>query len=94
MNFTLEQTDQIRLSAVRILSANAQTGSFALSTRDLLQMIRADGFSRLEEAYLSAQLKYLEGKSLIARASKAITPAIPLWEVTSAGQDFYEAQQR
>lgn len=81
------QREQVRLSLVRFLDANAGR-RFGLSNGVLRQMLAAEGLEA-EAAELEAELRYLEDKGLIARRTKTLSPELAIWDITAAGRDFF-----
>lgn len=82
-----QQREQVRLSLLRHLDANAGQ-RFGLTESVMLMQLRAEGFG-LQLPELRAELAYLQGRSLAAPQAKAISPENPNWQITSAGRDEY-----
>ena len=80
------QREQIRLSLLRCLDANPTR--WGLANALLLQMIRSEGFSRLDEERLRAELQYLADRRLVERIPKHLSPENECWRITADGRDF------
>lgn len=84
---TTEEREQVRLSLLRYLDANAGR-KFGLTTAVMAQMLTGDGLAcSREEA--EAELAYLRDKGLIRRQTKLVSPELAAWEITAEGRDFY-----
>jgi hypothetical protein len=93
MRLTPEQIEQIRLSILRHLDANAAAGSaFGISTSLLLQFVKNEGFSQLDKETISVELQYLTDKNFIATVPKLISPENKHWRITADGRDFFAQQ--
>lgn len=84
------QREQVRLSILRWLNEAAPYG---LSTAILWQQLRNEGNRHMDSVELLAEIEYLEGKKLIEKREKLISPEIAVWKITSAGRDHFAANE-
>ena len=82
-----EDREQLRLSLLRFLDANAT--KFSLPTGLLLQMAISEGRRGLKRAEVEAELTYLEDKGLAKPINKLLSPELQCWRITAAGRDHY-----
>lgn len=86
---TPEQREQIRLSLLRYLDAQAEGApGRGVTAAVLRQHLVSEGFP-VSEATVLAELHYLRGKALVETVKKALSPENPLWIITSQGRDEY-----
>lgn len=87
MNAT--QREQVRLSILRYLDAQASAApGRGVPVAVLRQYLLSEG-TRLEAAAVQAELEYLRGKGLVETQRKALSPEVAAWMITSAGRDEY-----
>jgi hypothetical protein len=85
----ISDREQLRLSILRHLDAQAEASGRGMGERLLFEFIRAEGISDLSIENVQADLRYLEGKGLVSVDGKLISPEIRTWRITSAGRDEY-----
>lgn len=83
--------EQLRISLLRFLDANAaRSTAFSL----LVQYAKSEGRPALTAEIVRAELNYLEGKGLVAKKTKLISPENPAYDITAAGRDAYAEFQK
>lgn len=92
MTMNPEMREQVRLSLLRVLDANAG-GKYGLAERVLRQMLINEGLPADSLADVRAELEYLEGKGLTKADGKLISPELRAWRITPAGRDEYAGRE-
>jgi hypothetical protein len=87
---TAEEREQLRLSLLRILAGGPKR--YGLAARLLAQMARSEGRPELSNRQVDDELVYLRDKGFVTEGSKAISPEVRVWRITSAGLDFWAEQ--
>ena len=88
---TSTDREQLRISLLRFLDANAaRSTAFDL----LVQYAKSEGRPALTREIVQAELNYLEGKGLVAKKTKLISPENPAYDITSDGRDAYAEFQK
>lgn len=91
--------EQARLTVLRYLDAAADTSpGRGIATEVISQHLRSEGFvlatgedpaAPTPKLFAVSICRYLQGKGLIAESSKAVSPEVTEWIITSAGRDEY-----
>lgn len=91
--------EQARLTVLRYLDAAADTSpGRGIATAVLSQHLRSEGFvlapgedptAATPKLFAVSICRYLAGKGLVAEATKAVSPEMSEWVITSAGRDEY-----
>lgn len=91
--------EQARLAVLRYLDAAADSApGRGISTAVLSQHLRAEGFvlapgedpaTPTPKLFAVSICRYLQGKGLVGETTKAVSPEVTEWIITSAGRDEY-----
>lgn len=84
--------EQARWALLRYLdAASVSSPGRGIPTPVLRQHLIAEGF-RPDLAETESLCRYLEGKRLVERAEKPLSPEVADWRITADGQDAYAAR--
>ena len=85
-----EIRENLRLALLQILEANPS--QFGLTNRVIGFQLPRYGISNSVAQALDVELRYLQGKGLVAVVGKQISPENTAWIITSEGRDFIAQQ--
>lgn len=86
-------SDQLERFRHNLLQQLKNCGDRFMRQVDLEMGLHAAGFDGEDRREIGAELLYLEGKGLIYRAAKLISPEVVRWKISADGRDYLAEQK-